>query len=154
LNPEDGGYMFRRNVGWNSMSYTSSNYRRWYSLPGFAELNSSTLNMEAISSSETLVETLRATWRHIPEDVTAFRFSLNLCLPPWRWRRYVPPKRRLKLNGLHVIFQKTLLLDGFRWTYVFHPEVGGDIFLRNVGWNSTGYMASYSRRRYSLTDFA
>jgi hypothetical protein len=37
-------------------------------------------------------------------------FLLNLFLRPWRWRRYVPPKRRLKLNGLHgVIFQKMIL---------------------------------------------
>jgi hypothetical protein len=40
----------------------------------------------------------------------------------------------LKLNGLHgVIYQKTLLLAGFGGTYFFHPEDGGDIFLRNVG---------------------
>jgi hypothetical protein len=30
-------------------------------------------------------------------------------------------------------FQKTLLLAGFGWTYFFHPEDGGDMFLRNVG---------------------
>jgi hypothetical protein len=36
-------------------------------------------------------------------------FLLNLFLRPWRWRRYVPPKRRLTLNGLHgVISQKTI----------------------------------------------
>jgi hypothetical protein len=35
---------------------------------------------------------------------------LNLFLRPLRWRRYVPPKRRLKLNELHgVIPQKTIL---------------------------------------------
>jgi hypothetical protein len=36
----------------------------------FAELISSTLKMEAICSSETLVETLWTTRRHIPEDAT------------------------------------------------------------------------------------
>jgi hypothetical protein len=36
----------------------------------FAEPISSTLNMEAIGSSETLVETQRTTRRHIPEDDT------------------------------------------------------------------------------------
>jgi hypothetical protein len=37
-------------------------------------------------------------------------FLLNLFLRPWRWGRYVPPKRRLKLNGLHgVISQKMIL---------------------------------------------
>jgi hypothetical protein len=35
---------------------------------------------------------------------------LNLFLHPWRWRRYVPTERRLKLNGLHrLISQKTIL---------------------------------------------
>jgi hypothetical protein len=35
---------------------------------------------------------------------------LNIFLRPWRWRRYVPPKRRLKLNGLHgAISQKMIL---------------------------------------------
>jgi hypothetical protein len=41
------------------------------------------------------------------------------------------------------------LLAGFCWTYFFHPEDGRDMFLRNVGWNSTDYTASYPRRLYS-----
>jgi hypothetical protein len=37
-------------------------------------------------------------------------FLLNLFLRPWRWRRYVPPKRRLTFNGLQgVVFQKMIL---------------------------------------------
>jgi hypothetical protein len=36
---------------------------------------------------------------------------LNLFLRSWRWRRYVPRKRRLKLDGLHgVISQKMILV--------------------------------------------
>jgi hypothetical protein len=35
---------------------------------------------------------------------------LNLFLRPWRWRRYVPPKRRLTLNGLHNVISQKLLL--------------------------------------------
>jgi hypothetical protein len=31
----------------------------------------------------------------------------------------------------------------------YDPEDGGDTFLRNVGYHSTHYMASYPRRRYS-----
>jgi hypothetical protein len=31
------------------------------------------------------------------------------------------------------------------WTYLFDPEDGGDKFLRNVGRNSTDYLASYPR---------
>jgi hypothetical protein len=39
-------------------------------------------------------------------------FLLNLFFRPRRWRRYVPPKRRLTLNGLHgVISQKMILLN-------------------------------------------
>jgi hypothetical protein len=70
---------------------------RWYRLPVFAELISSTLKMEAICSSETSVETKLATRRYksISQDDTACRFSLNLLIPPWRWRRYVSPKRIL-----------------------------------------------------------
>jgi hypothetical protein len=37
-------------------------------------------------------------------------FLAQLIFRPWRWRRYVPPKRRLTLNGLHgVISQKMVL---------------------------------------------
>jgi hypothetical protein len=40
-------------------------------------------------------------------------FLLSLFFRPWRWRRYVPPKHRLTLNGLHgVISQKTVLFNG------------------------------------------
>jgi hypothetical protein len=44
---------------------------------------------------------------------------MNLFCRPWRWRRYVPPKRRLTLNGLHgVISQKVAL---FTSLYMFRP---------------------------------
>jgi hypothetical protein len=37
-------------------------------------------------------------------------FPARLILRPWRWRRYVLPKRRLTFNGLYcVISQKTVL---------------------------------------------
>jgi hypothetical protein len=32
----------------------------------------------------------------------------------------------------------------------FHPEDGGDMLLRNVGWLSTDYTALYPRRQYSF----
>jgi hypothetical protein len=36
-----------------------------------------------------------------------WRFLAWLILQPWRWRRHVPPKRRLTFNGLHgVLSQK------------------------------------------------
>jgi hypothetical protein len=54
------------------------------------------------------------------KQVASRRFLLNLLLRPWKWRRYVPPKRRLKLNGLHdVISQKMITLQ---WTMVFRTH--------------------------------
>jgi hypothetical protein len=41
----------------------------------FAELISSTLKMEAVCSSETLVETQQTMGRHIPEDETLHKHS-------------------------------------------------------------------------------
>jgi hypothetical protein len=49
-------------------------------------------------------------------------------LRPWRWRRYVPPKRRVQLYGLHsVISQKIILFTNYltsikatdTWSLVF-----------------------------------
>jgi hypothetical protein len=38
------------------------------------------------------------------------RWYLARLILPWRWRRYVPPKRWLTFNGLHgIISQKTVL---------------------------------------------
>jgi membrane protein YdbS with pleckstrin-like domain len=43
---------------------------------------------------------------------------LNLFLRPWRWRRHVPPKRRLKLTGQHgVISQKMILFTVFHFQH-------------------------------------
>jgi hypothetical protein len=55
------------------------------------------------------------TWRVSSQAAGAchlltYWFLLKLFLRPWRWRRYVPPKRRLQLNRLHdVTSQKTIL---------------------------------------------
>jgi hypothetical protein len=35
---------------------------------------------------------------------------LNLFSRPWRWRRYVSPKRRLKLNGLQGVTSHKMIL--------------------------------------------
>jgi hypothetical protein len=43
-----------------------------------------------------------------------------------------------------IFFYKLVYAELF-----FDPEDGGDTFLRNVGYNSTDYTASYPRRRYS-----
>jgi hypothetical protein len=58
---------------------------RWVSTDVSEDHISSIFRVEEISSAETFIL-------------------------PWRWMRYVPPKRRLKLNGLHdVISQSTVL---------------------------------------------
>jgi hypothetical protein len=44
---------------------------------------------------------------HLPLACSLLCWSI---LQPWRWRRYVPPKRRVPLNALHgVISQKKIL---------------------------------------------
>jgi hypothetical protein len=46
-------------------------------------------------------------------------YFLSLFFRPWIWRRYVPPNRRLTLNGLHgVISQKMVLYYQF-----IRPEI-------------------------------
>jgi hypothetical protein len=37
-------------------------------------------------------------------------FLLSLYFRLWRWRRYVPPKRQLTLNGLHGVISQTIVL--------------------------------------------
>jgi hypothetical protein len=47
------------------------------------------------------------------------------------------------MTPCRMLVLATCLLAGFAF---FGPEDGGDMFLRNVGCNSTGYTASYPRR--------
>jgi hypothetical protein len=86
--------------------------------------------------------------------VTCFRLLAWIILRPWRWRRHVPPKRRLTFNGLHgVMSQKIGLflttalrtsdptndilkkLDGF---YRFYIYILGSC---NVGGGSEEYLS-------------
>jgi hypothetical protein len=62
FDPEDGGDMILRNIGWLPKDYTAL-YPRKY-------LHFSTLKVEAIWSSETSVDFQRTTRRYIPEDIT------------------------------------------------------------------------------------
>jgi hypothetical protein len=41
-------------------------------------------------------------------------FLLKLFLWPWRWRRYVPPNRRLQLNRLHGVTSQKMILFKMR----------------------------------------
>jgi hypothetical protein len=78
-----------------------------------------------------------ATWFHAG-------FLLSLFFPPWRWRRYVPPKRRLTLNGLHGgISQKMVLFrlfDSLRyslnWWIIQYLVIYGGIGVQVCGINS------------------
>jgi hypothetical protein len=66
-----------------------------------------------------------------------------------RKNRFSKPASKLHSGGYeeyHLLGSSCLLVC---WTYFFDPENGGDMFLRNVGWNSTDYTASYPRRWYS-----
>jgi hypothetical protein len=47
---------------------------------------------------------------HSASHLLACWFLLKWFLRPWRWRRYVPPKRRLQLNRLHGITSQMILL--------------------------------------------
>jgi hypothetical protein len=60
--------------------------------------------------------TLFATWtlhiRRRPRRIWLLAgFLLDLLLRPWRWRQYVPPKRRLRLNGLHGVISQNMSLQ-------------------------------------------
>jgi hypothetical protein len=37
-------------------------------------------------------------------------FLARLIFRPWRWRQYVPPKRRLTFNGLHGVMSQKIVL--------------------------------------------
>jgi hypothetical protein len=52
-----------------------------------------------------------------------------------------------------MVLKRTAKKHGGVWHSIGErgPEDGGDTFLRNVGYNSTDYTASYPRRRYSST---
>jgi hypothetical protein len=92
---------------------------------------------------------------------------------PWRWRRYVPPKRRFTQDLHGATSQKTdssylyIQVSSFRSCFImsqvaatcsrwflargfFYHENGGDTFLRNVGLHKI-YTAPHPRRRHSST---
>jgi hypothetical protein len=120
-------------------------------------LGPSTLNIEAVCSSETSLNPYRTARRNIPEAGTLpnhscrnieprngilvlisarcllhAAFLRGATLQPWRWRRHVSAKHQLTFIELHgVIFQK---IELFAITYS-----------RNVGWLSPDYTALYSQ---------
>jgi hypothetical protein len=46
----------------------------------------------------------KSAWKQVASRMLSRWFLAQLIFLPWRWRRYVPPKRRLTLNGLHGRF--------------------------------------------------
>jgi hypothetical protein len=76
----------------------------------------------------TTIAHLRGFWSYSLNYIKPEEYH-HLFLLPWRWRRYVPPKRRLKLNGLHgVISQKTILfittsVKTYIWKLQLAPEL-------------------------------
>jgi hypothetical protein len=54
-----------------------------------------------------------------------------------RWKAENDTLRNHRCENFKSILLVTCLLAGFCLTYFFDPEDGGDMFLRNVGWNST-----------------
>jgi hypothetical protein len=73
---------------------------------------------------------------------------------PSSFNRHFGGTYRLQLQGRRNKFSKNQKAKKWPacWTYFFDPEDGGDMFLRNVGWNSTDYTASYPRRWYLALD--
>jgi hypothetical protein len=87
---------------------------------------------------------------------------------PWRWRRYVIPKRLLPTSfhggfllgllfypddGGDMFLRNICLSPAFTLVscaaYFIYPEDGDEMFLRNVGWLSTDHTALYPRRWYT-----
>jgi hypothetical protein len=108
---EDGRDVFLRNVGWFSTDYTA-----FYLPTALTRVSCSAyfsvLKMETICSSETSLDTQRTT-RHSACHLLSLWFRAQIIFRPWRWRRYVPPKRRLTLNELHGILLATCFHAGF-----------------------------------------
>jgi hypothetical protein len=62
-------------------------------------------------------------------------FLARLIYRSRKWRRYIPPKRRLSLNGLHgVISQKTVVLSLLFVVYLMTLTVTHITSRRIVGW--------------------
>jgi hypothetical protein len=70
-------------------------------------------------------------------------------LPPWRWRRHIPPKRRLTFNGLHgVIFKKIQLFLTMKNVHTEHIE---EDVCRNIRhtWPSRAFMRTTDGSEHS-----
>jgi hypothetical protein len=90
-------------------------------------------------TSCSLVEVRRHFWRNtVPQTwrskikakwplLAAYKFLAWLILTPWKWRQYVPPKRRSTYSGLLCVIETRISCLLFQ-----RADVGSTI-LRNVG---------------------
>jgi hypothetical protein len=53
-------------------------------------------------------------------------FHARLILRPWKWRLYVPPKRRLTSNGLHGGIYQKIVLFILTLSYFLRPSLQSD----------------------------
>jgi hypothetical protein len=72
------------------------------------------------------------------------RFLAWLIFRPWRWRRYVPPKRRLTFNGLHGVVSQKMVL--FISTAVRTSNPTTENVFKMYG---SGYLVKLTRRCWS-----
>jgi hypothetical protein len=52
---------------------------------------------------------LRGRSNNFSKNQQVSRWQAQLFLWPWRWRRYVPPKRRVQLNRLHGVTSQKMI---------------------------------------------
>jgi hypothetical protein len=70
---------------------------------------------------------------------------------PWRWRRYVPPKRRLTFNGLHgviYVFENIVLFVSFtcyqnRYSVELGITLGNILCIRVVSYKRSWYLSNF-----------
>jgi hypothetical protein len=68
------------------------------------------------------------------------RFLLKLFLRPWRWRRYVPPKRWLQHKTLHGVTSQKMILFNFRNVYWVSELYPSSSDLRNTMFPRTDHL--------------
>jgi hypothetical protein len=74
-----------------------------------------------VSSSGIWRRLVRWVWTDVSEVLSGF--LLNFLLRPWRWPRYVPPKRRSTLNGLHGVISQKMILIITTAVKTSHPNI-------------------------------
>jgi hypothetical protein len=110
---EDWGDMFLRNIGWHSTNYMVCHLQV---PPAFTLISRSAYFLEPEDGGDMFLRNVG--WHST--DYTACRmqvppaFTLISCsacfFRHWRWRRYVPPKLRVNLNGLHGVISQIMIL--------------------------------------------